>query len=84
MKLLDRLGQHVTVHTPDGPITGILLDVSEGTGPQYIVVSISLNDEEQREEVIPWHEVKKIFPYSRVDEEVITQLEHLRRETAEP
>jgi hypothetical protein len=77
MELREKVGQHITVRTADGSLTGILLDVSAGTGPQYIVLRTTPPGEEPRDEFIPWHEVKTIFPYSPADEEVISQLEHL-------
>lgn len=77
MKLKDKIGQQVTIRTADGSLTGVLLGVSDGAGPQYIVLRTAPAGEDHREEFIPWHDVKTVFPYSPADEEVINQLEHL-------
>ncbi len=78
MTLREKIGQHVTVRTVDGPLSGVLLDVSNDAGPQYLILRIPVRDDEYREEIVPWHEIKAIFPSTAVDEEVISQLEQLR------
>jgi len=77
MKLSQAVGSHVSVHTEAGPVTGILLHISEGAGPQYITLNVTPKAEEPKIEIIPWHEIKRIHPYAPADEEILRELEKL-------